>query len=413
MKTLTLFLALIVAACGESRPPAVTVGPVSFQEDQLLGISADRRHTLADLTAFALAVADSATDELGAPLLHRQEDDRLLDVFAADLLLEKNGVGDAVLQARYLTDPEYELTVRHILFMSERWRTPAERAAAKEKAERALALVKGGADFAETAAKLSEEPGAAGRQGLLKPGRKGDWVDEFWNAASVLQVGEISPVVETQYGYHVLRLEDRKVVPFAEARSRVALEVAEQVGDPGTALKAWMDSAGAVVKVSADGLDAAATPAADGATLLARWPGGSLTLGDYLSYEASQPASWHSGGRGDDRARFRASVEDLARRRMALDEAGQRNLDVPEGARAEMDRAWADSVYQWSASLGFTYGMGPSRVALAALAALGNAGQQAGLVRTAIDARAPLLEARYEMLIGGKDVGETAPGGQP
>jgi len=413
MKTLTLLVALVLVACGDSAPPAVTVGPVSFQEDQLLGISPDRRRTLADLTAFALAVADSSTDELGAPLLHRQENDRLLDVLGAELLLEKNGVGDAVLQARYLTDPEYELTVRHILFMSERWRSPEERAAAKAKAERALALVKGGADFAETAAKLSEEPGAAGRQGLLKPGRKGDWVDEFWNAASALQVGEISPVVETQYGYHVLRLEDRKIVPFAEARSRVALEVAAQIGDPETALKAWTDSVGAEVSVPADGLETASGPSADEATILARWPGGSLTLGGYLSFAASQPASWHSGGRGSALGRFGASVEQLARRRMALAEAHRRKLEVPQGTRAGMERAWADSVYQWSASLGFKYGMGPAQVARAALAALGNAGQQAGLVRTAIDERAPLFEARYEILIDGKDVRETAPTGQP
>jgi hypothetical protein len=413
MKTLTLLVALALVACGDSAPPAVTVGPVSFGEDQLLGVSPDRRRTLADLTAFALAVADSTTDELGAPLLHRQENDRLLDVLAADLLLEKSGVGDEVLRARYLTDPEYELTVRHILFMSERWRSPAERAAAKAKAERALALVKGGADFAETAAKLSEEPGAAGRQGLLKPGRKGDWVDEFWNAASALQVGEISPVVETQYGYHVLRLENRTIVPFAEARSRVALEVAGQIGDPAAALKAWTDSVGPEVSVSADGLATATKPSPDDATTLARWPGGSLTLRAYLSFAASQPASWSSGGLGSDLGRFRASVEDLARRRMALDEAGRRNLDVPEGTQAQLERAWADSVYQWSASLGFAYGLGPAGVAKAALAALGNAGQQAGLVRTAIDARAPLLEARYEILIGGRDVRETAPAGQP
>lgn len=416
MKIPILLLALALVACGDAKPPAVTVGPVSFQDDQLLGVSAERRRTLGNLTAFALAVADSTTDELGAPLMGRQEDDRLLDVLSAELLLRKNGVDDDVLEARYLTEPEYELTVRHILFMSERWRSPAERAAAKAKAEKALALVKGGADFAETAARLSEEPGAEGRQGLLEPGRKGDWVDEFWNAASALQVGQISPVVETQYGYHVLELEDRKIVPFAEAKSRVALEVAPQVGDPAAALRAWMDSAGASMTVSADGLAAAADPAADGATTLATWPGGALSVTGYESYQASQPAGWHAGGRGSDPAHFRASVQELARRRMALDEAGRRNLDVPEGDRARIARQWADTVYQWSASLGFTYGMGPTRVAQAALAALGDPGQQAGLVRTAIDEHAPLLEARYEILIGGKDTRdtrETTVGGQP
>jgi PPIC-type PPIASE domain len=398
-----------LAACREAAPPAVTVGPVTFRESQLVGLAAARRHTLADLTAFGLAVADSSTESLGAPLLKRQENDRLLDIFAAELTLGKNGVGDEVLEARYLTDPEYELTVRHILFLSERWRSPAERAAAKAKAERALELVKGGADFAETAARLSEEPGAQGRQGLLTPGRKGAWVDEFWNAASALQVGEISPVVETQYGYHVLRLEGREIVPFAEARSRVAREVAEQIEDPRPVLRAWMDSVGRQVDVLDQGLATAASAAAEPATTLATWVGGSLTLAQYEAFAATQPEGWRSGGRGLDPERFRASVGELARRHVALDEAARRSLHVPASERAAMDRAWGDTVYQWSASMGFSHGMTPAQVAVAAVRALGDPGQGAGLTRGAIEGRAPLLRARYPMHV----VGETDDGSPP
>lgn len=415
MKISTLFVALAavaVAACGTSKPPAVKVGPVSFQENQLLGLSVELRHSLADLAAFGLAVSDSTTEELGAPLLRRQQNDSLLDILAADLFLQEKGVTDEMLKARYLTDPDYELTVRHILFMAERWKSPAERAAAKAKAEKALALVKGGANFAETAAKLSEEPGAAGRQGLLKPGRKGDWVDEFWNAASALKVGEISPVVETQYGYHVIKLLKRTVVPFAEARSRVERDVARQIGDPRDALTAWLDSAGAKVTVSTEGLAAAAGASPDSATVLARWPGdpgGTLTLKEYRAWGASQPAAWRSGGLGADTARFRASVLDLARRRMALEEAARRHLDVPPEEIKAMDRAWGDTTYQWSASLDFHYGLSPAQVAQEALSALGNPSQQVGLVRTAIDRRAPLMAARYPIEVAG----ETPPSGQP
>jgi hypothetical protein len=409
MKIPVLLLAVGLTACGESQPPAITVGPVTFQEKDLLGLQPEARHTLANLTAFALAVSDSTTDELGAPLLHRQENDRLLDILGADLLLQDKGVSDDVLRARYLTDPDYVLTVRHILFLCERWRSPAEHAAAKAKAEKALALVKGGADFAETAARLSQEPGAAARQGLLKPGRKGDWVDAFWNAASALRVGEISPVVETRYGYHIIKLEDRKIVPFAEARSRVARDVAGQIGDPQATLDSWMDSVGTQVTVSSAGLAVGAAPAAADTTTLARWPAGKVTLKEYLAWAASRPASWHAGGRGSDSARFRASVEELARRRMALAEAARRGAEVSPSELKELDRAWGDSTYQWAASLNFSYGVSPAQVAQEALAALGNPGQQAGLVRTAIDERAPLLAARYTIAFAG----ETPPGGQP
>ncbi len=228
----------LLSACAED-PPALTVGPVSYGEDELLGFTDAREASLARVTAFGLAVADSATLELGRPRVDRWLEDRRLEILAARKVLEEADIGDDVLEARYLTDPEYELTVRHILFFSERWRPDAHRAEAREKAERALADLQAGADFAETAARLSEEPGAEGREGLLQPGREGAWVDEFWAAASALDVGEISPVTETQYGFHILRLEDREIVPFEEGRSVIAREVADQVGDPTAWLQRW------------------------------------------------------------------------------------------------------------------------------------------------------------------------------
>ena len=49
-------------------------------------------------------------------------------------------------------------------------------------------------------------------------------------AALALEPGQISPVTETQYGFHVLRLEDRQVVSFEEARPRVVAEVSALIG---------------------------------------------------------------------------------------------------------------------------------------------------------------------------------------
>ena len=398
MRTHLALLFIAVAACGEAAPPAVTVGPVSFTENQLLGLSPARRNTLAHIAAFALAVADSSTRELGAPLIARWQDDARLEILAADLTLEKNGVSDAVLEARYLTDPAYELTVRHILFFSERWRTAAERAEAKTKAERALEALQGGADFAETAARLSEEPGAEGRQGLLTPGREGAWVDEFWAAASALEVGEISPVTETQYGFHILRLEGRTIVPFAEARSSIARAVADRIEDPAAVLAAWQDGrAGSVVVnegtvAAPDGLDAGAE--------LATWEGGGrLTLEDYRAFEASELAAWRAGGLGTDPEQATASVRRVALRRMALDEAEARQITLSDAERAALARQWDDITYRWTAAMGLRYGAGPEAVGKAALVALAHAGQGTIIARDEVDSRAPLLSARYEMTV--------------
>ncbi len=385
---LALAPALTLAACGGDAPPALVVGPVSYTQEELLGLSPSRVRTLAHLTEFGLAVADSSSAELGAPLVDRWEDDRLLDLLAAELTLDENGVGDDVLEARYRTDPDFELTVRHILFFSERWRTKEERAAAKAKAERALVAIRGGADFAETAARLSEEPGAESRQGLLTPGRAGAWVDEFWAAASALEVGEISPVTETEYGYHILRLEGRDTVPFSEARSRIALEVADRIEDPHAVLETWLDGRAVDVRSPTSGGNASAP--ADTA-VLATWGDeaagtGALTGQDWNAWARTGPPAAPP---------VVEAIRALARRRMALGEAERRGLAVSRAERARLERRWDDQVYQWSATLGFSAGMGPEAVSRAALHALGATGQGAGLARTALDGRAPLLEARY------------------
>lgn len=337
MRKLTLIAALAAVACGDPEPPAVAVDGVTFTQDQVLGLSEDRRETLAYLAGFGLAVADSTTDALGAPLVDEWMDDRRLDVLAAELTLEKNDVSDEVLESTYMTDPAWELTVRHILFTSERWRSEEHRAEAMAKAERAMERLQDGADFAATAAELSEEPGAEGREGLLEPGREGSWVPEFWEAALALEPGEISPVTETQYGYHILRLEDREVVPFEEARSTVARAVARQIEDPRAVLDAWLDERGVT-----------------GAE---------------------------------------------ARRAEALAEAERRDLQVPESERAELERRWEDQAYQWTATFRFQYGLGEAQVAEAALSALARSGQNANLAREELDEHADLFERRYDIRI--------------
>jgi len=338
MRSATFLLAAVMAACAEASPPAITVGAVEYTENQLLGLSGARRQALAYLTAFGLAVADSSTDALGAPLIEQRTEDRLLEILAADLTLERNGVGDDVLEAHYLTAPEWELVVRHILFFSERWRPPLHRAEAEAKARRALAALSDGANFAETAAALSEEPGAEGREGLLAPGREGSWVPEFWAAALSLQSGDISRVTETQYGYHILRLEERRIVPFAEARSVVARDIADRIEDPEAVLEAWM------------------------AELMA---------------------------------------DEGARRATALAEAEGRSLAVPPSERAELERAWGDQVYQWTAALGFRYGVGPRDVAESALEALAKTGQVADLARADLVRHGYLLETKYDIWVAG------------
>lgn len=78
----------------------------------------------------------------------------------------------------------------------------------KAKAEEILNRVKGGEDFATVAKETSEDPGSKDKGGLYENVRMGQMVKPFEDAAMSVQPGEIVPtLVETDFGYHIIKLE--------------------------------------------------------------------------------------------------------------------------------------------------------------------------------------------------------------
>ena len=100
-------------------------------------------------------------------------------------------------------------TVRHILLLTQ-GKSEAEKAAAKTKIEGILAEAKAGADFAELAKKYSEDAGSKDKGGLYENFPRGQMVKPFEDAAFSVPVGQISGVIETAYGYHILKVIDRQ-----------------------------------------------------------------------------------------------------------------------------------------------------------------------------------------------------------
>jgi len=83
-------------------------------------------------------------------------------------------------------------------------------AAARQKAEEVLNKVKSGGDFAKLAEEYSDDPGSASRGGDLDYFRRGRMAKEFEDAAFALKVGEVSGVVKTDFGYHIIKVEGRR-----------------------------------------------------------------------------------------------------------------------------------------------------------------------------------------------------------
>lgn len=101
-----------------------------------------------------------------------------------------------------------EVEIGQIVILAEP--TILQKQAAKEKAEKIKADIEMGSDFGFQALLYSDDPGSATKDGALGYVKRGELVPEFEAVAFRLEVGEISEVVETEFGYHVIQLLDRK-----------------------------------------------------------------------------------------------------------------------------------------------------------------------------------------------------------
>jgi peptidyl-prolyl cis-trans isomerase C len=100
--------------------------------------------------------------------------------------------------------PEEEVRARHVLVETED--------EAKKVAERLAA----GEDFGAIAKEISKDPGSGAEGGDLGYFSKGQMVPEFAEAAEKLEVGKVSAPVKSQYGWHIIKVEDKRTKPVPE-----------------------------------------------------------------------------------------------------------------------------------------------------------------------------------------------------
>ena len=126
-----------------------------------------------------------------------------------------------------------ERRVSHILIAAEKSMPAAERDKARAKATALLAEVKAAPDkFADLARKNSQDPGSASKGGDLDFFARGAMVKPFEDAAFALEKGQISDVVETDFGFHILRLSDirsPKLKTFEESRASLEEDARRQL----------------------------------------------------------------------------------------------------------------------------------------------------------------------------------------
>lgn len=147
--------------------------------------------------------------------------DLLIENYLNGYFTSKIPVSEEEVQTVYGEDKT--ASVRHILLMTQE-KTDAEKEAIRKKMEEILSLAKSGEDFAELAKTYSEDPGSKDSGGLYENFGRGQMVKPFEEAAFALKPGEVSDVVETKFGYHLIKVIEKKpetTIAFEDIKDRL------------------------------------------------------------------------------------------------------------------------------------------------------------------------------------------------
>lgn len=151
--------------------------------------------------------------------MYRDQQVRPSFVEDADILAEAKKVYDETVKR---IGPAGLIMPAHILLRLAQDATKEQQEAAKLRIDSIYSALKGGADFAELAKKLSQDPGTARNGGQLPWIESNQTVKEFNDAAFALEVGEMSEPVLSPFGYHIILMKDRKQLePFDTLKSDI------------------------------------------------------------------------------------------------------------------------------------------------------------------------------------------------
>jgi peptidyl-prolyl cis-trans isomerase D len=241
---------------------------------QLLGQAAARGDSLSD---------PKLVEEALWPIIAQERMGKWHEQFSRSY----TGLDTTNLEGRYNTG-EF-LAARHILIAVPRNATPAQREEARKHAAAVRARITP-TNFAEVAQQESQDPGSAQRGGDLGLFPRGAMVKEFDSAVAALKPGQVSSLVQSEFGYHIIRRTPFAEVKddFARAVNAEALRAADSVyitrlvenGDVRV-----KDNAVSVMRNAAKDLDAHAK---DGA-VLATSKAGNFTLGRMVRWIEADP----------------------------------------------------------------------------------------------------------------------------
>ena len=168
------------------------------------------------------------TNGMGIEFVKRSlTDDLKIQKYLEGIMAAAAQVTEAEIQKAYSEDKT--ASVRHILLLTQ-GKSGTEKAEIRKKMEAILARAKKGDDFAALAKEFTEDPGSKEKGGLYEDFEHGKMVKPFDDAAFSVPVGEISGLVETEFGYHIIKVEGRKkeTQPLDQVKAQIEAGIKER-----------------------------------------------------------------------------------------------------------------------------------------------------------------------------------------
>lgn len=297
-----------------------------------------------------------------SPLVEQNVNQELVLRLRDKVIQVDTAISDEELQEHFERDmPGARVRARHILLRFPEDATPAQVDSVQALADSLRTRLLAGEDFATLAREYSEDTGTAPNGGDLGSFGKGEMVPPFEEAAFSLDVGEISPVVETNFGLHIIRVDERIVPPLegSEDQLRTQLRNRRVAEAESTYIAGLMDAADLQVQESEYETvrQLAQTPNMSLSRRARNRPivefaGGSLTLGDLQDWILSRSGPYRGQIRDANDQQLNAFLTDLTRERLLIRAAHSEDIDVPQTRRDSVSAAIRSSVKEVARQLG-------------------------------------------------------------
>jgi hypothetical protein len=310
-----------------------------------------------DYTLFSQAVArgtlktDSATV---AAALWPQIAEAKGAIWYDTLAARREQMSPSAADSLYLADTVRVL--QHILIGVQASAAPEERAAARKKAQLALNQLQQGANFDLLASQLSDDPGSKNNGGWLPPAKPGSYVTAFDSAAWRLNPGQTTGLVETPFGYHIIRRPSME-----DSRERVLAYLTQDATRRLDSV--YMDSLSIQydLKVSSDAPALMRAGLADKSgqrksrKTISTYKGGKLTVGEYLRWLSALPPQFASQVAQASDEQLDQFAKALSTNQLLLAQVDSAGITLPADQWSAMEASYVGAID----TLKLTIGLGP------------------------------------------------------